>query len=427
MSKKTIRFVIILLILCVMLFLVITYLIPKIKTSALNSSGETAEPDSQEEPAATEIAPVMVEAKASHRGELIIRVSASGQTEAIRQISIIPKISGEIVELPIHEGKFVKKGDVLMKLDDREYQLSLNEARQKLLKARSEYEIQRLDRKTLNSLVDSSAVNRSKKLEQQWQQAQQQYKRGEIDEAQYQKIWLDYQSTQILRGVRHEEMVASRTGFSPALIDYERAQLNLSRCEIKAPFAGLIGDLTVQVGQYAAAGNECCKLVDLSRIRVNVGVLESEVQHLMVGRKATIVLPAFLGEKFEGKIITINPIVDPDTKTCRVTLEMINPDNRIKAGMFAYVKLDALIYHDRLLVPREAILTRDQRNLIFIIQKDEAGKMLAKWSYVETELENEEYVEILNSNLPFQAGDLVITSGHYTLAHDAEVKVLNGE
>jgi hypothetical protein len=59
--------------------------------------------------------------------------------------------------------------------------------------------------------------------------------------------------------------------------------------------------------------------------------------------------------------------------------------------------------------------------LIFIIRENEEGKKLAKWSYVDTGLENEEFVEILKSNLPFQAGDLVIVSGHYTLAHDALV------
>lgn len=424
MSKKTIRIVIILLLVILFTYFLISYLIPKIKRSASKSPGDAAEQGSGEM-VGVDIAPVMVEATASHRGELIIRVSASGQTEAIRQIAIIPKISGEIVELPIYEGKLVKKGDVLIKLDDREYQLSLNDARQKLLKARSEFEVQKLDRKTLNQLVDSSAVNRSERLELQWNSAQQQYRDGEIDEASYQKIWLDYQSAQILRGVRHEEMVASRTGFSSALIEYERSQLNLSRCEIRAPFSGQIGDLDARVGQYAAAGTECCKLVDLSRIRVNVGVLESEVQHLIIGRKATIELPALPGEKFEGKIVTINPIVDPENKTCRVTVEMANPDNRIKAGMFVYVKLDAQVYQDRLLVPREAILTRDQRNLIFVIHENEEGKKLAKWNYVETGLENEEYVEILNSNFPFQMGELVITSGHYTLAHDAEVKLVN--
>ena len=427
MSKKTIRFVIILLVLCALAFLLITYIIPKMKNSASNASGETSEQDNQGAPISAEIAPVMVEARTSHRGDLIIRVSASGQAEPIRQISISPKISSDIVELPIYEGKAVRKGDLLIKFDDTEYQLALNEARQQLLKARAEYEIKKLDRKTLDQLVDSSAVRRFAAMEIKWKKAQQQHRTGEIDEAVYQKIWLDYQSAQILRGVRHEEMVASQTGFSSALINFERAQINLSQCQIHAPFSGRIGDLAVQPGQYISAGKECCKLVDLSRIRVNVGVLESEVQHLAVGKKAYVELPAFPGEKFEGKIATINPIIDPENKTCRVTVEMVNPDNRIKVGMFAYVKLNAQIYHDRLLVPREAILTRDQRNLIFIIRENEEGKQLAKWSYVDTGLENEEFVEILKSNLPFQAGDLVIVSGHYTLAHDALVRVVSGE
>lgn len=423
MSKKNLRLVFILLITVLLTYVLMAYFIPKIKTARSGASSENSS-ETNSEPSSAEIAPVMVEATASHRGDLIVRVSASGQTEAIRQIAIIPKISGEIVELPSFEGKHVKAGELLFKLDDQEYQLSVRDARQRLLKARAEFEIQKLDRKTLSQMVDSSAVTRSEWLEQEWKKAYQQYRHGEIDEASYQKIWLEYQSAQILRGVRHEEMVASRTGFSSALIDYERAQLNLSHCEIRAPFAGQIGDLTVRLGQMVSAGKECCKLVDLSRIRVNVGVLESEVQHLTIGRKGMIELPALPGEKFEGKIVTINPIVDPENKTCRVTVEMVNPGNRIKAGMFAYVKLDAQIYHDRLLVPREAILTRDQRNLIFVIHENEDGKKLAKWNYVQTGLENEEYVEILNSNFPFKAGELVIVSGHYTLAHDAEVKVV---
>ncbi len=426
MSKKILRYVILVLLLSALGIVSALFIIPTLKRSSSSRSKEAAEQNGQEGISA-EIAPIIVTARPSHRGDLIMRISAAGQTEAIQQITIVAKISGEIVKLPIHEGKSVNAGELLIKLDDREYQLALNDARQKLLKARSEFEVQKLDRKTLEQLIDSSAIARSEKLEAQWKIALQRYQDGEMDEASYQKIWLDYQSAQILRGVRHEEMVASRTGFSSALIDYERAQLNLARCEIRAPFAGQIGDLAVRTSQFISAGKECCKLVDLSRIRVNVGVLESEVQHLVVGRKAIIELPAFPGEKFEGKIVTINPIVDPENRTCRVTVEMLNPGNRIKAGMFAYVKLDAQIYHDRLLVPREAILTRDQRNLIFVIHKTDEGKLLAKWNYVQTGLENEEFVEILNANFPFQAGDLVITSGHYTLAHDAEVKVIDGD
>ncbi|MBL7095471.1 efflux RND transporter periplasmic adaptor subunit [candidate division KSB1 bacterium] len=238
---------------------------------------------------------------------------------------------------------------------------------------------------------------------------------------------MNFQSAQILTGVRHEEVVASKTGFSSALNAHERAKLNLSRLTITAPFTGIIGDLNVQPGQYVSPSTECCKIVDLSRVRINVGVLESEIQHLKIGRAASIELPAYPDEKFTGKIVTINPIINPENKTFRVCVELDNPNYKIKAGMFAYVKLDAQIYHDKLLVPRTAILTRDQRTLIFIIRKNEDGKNLAKWSYVDTGLENEEYVEILKSNLGLDAGEQVITSGHYTLAHDAEVRVVSGE
>jgi len=221
MSRKTFHIIITTLLICALIVFAALIVIPKLKNASTSSSDRSTEQGNQEGISA-EIPPVLVSAQPSHRGDLIIRISASGQTEAIRQISIIPKISGEIVALPIYEGKFVKQGDILMKLDDREYQLSFNDDRQKLLKARSEFEVQKLDRKTLNQLVDSSAVNRSERLEQQWNSAQQQYRNGEIDEASYQKIWLEYQSAQILRGVRHEEMVASHIGFSPAISDEDQ-------------------------------------------------------------------------------------------------------------------------------------------------------------------------------------------------------------
>jgi len=425
MSKKILFSVFVIILLSILAFLSVKVIIPKIKNSS--SGTETKIEDTKNAKQGGKASPIMVEAEAAHRGLLVIRVSASGQTEAIRQITLSPKLNGEIIQLPIFEGKIVKQGDLLLKLDDKEYQFSLSETRNKLLKARGEFEIKKIDRKTLSELVDSSAVIKLNLLTKEWKTAQQQYRNGEIDEATYERIRLNYQSAQIIPGVRHEEMVASQTGFSSALINYERAKLNLSHCEIKAPFSGIIGDLKVQLGQFVSSGNECFKIVDLSRIRVNVGVLESEIQHLKVGRSASIQLPAYPDEELKGKIVTINPLVDPDNKTCRVTVEIDNPDFKIKAGMFAYVKLDAQIYQERLMVPRAAILTRDQRNLIFIVRENEEKKKLAKWDYVDTGLENEEYVEILKSNLGLQEGELVLTSGHYTLAHDAEVRVVSGE
>ena len=421
MSKKAIRLLGFLFILLILVLITTTFIIPRFKPG----KDETSENSAEEKTKQVKATPVIVEAGPAFRGDLIIRVSASGGTEAIRQLTICPKIGGEIKELPIREGQFVKRGDLLIKLDDKEHQLELADARNSLLTAQGEYEIKKLDRRTLKQLVDSTAVEKFARVKTEWNKAQKQYKNGEINEASYNSVRLKYQSAQILTGVRHEEVVASKTGFSTAINAYERAKLNLSRLTITAPFTGILGDLNVQLGQYVSASTECCKIVDLSRVRINVGVLESEIQHLKIGRAASIELPAYPGEKFTGKIVTINPIINPENKTFRVCVELSNPNYKIKAGMFAYVKLDAQIYHDKLLVPRTAILTRDQRTLIFVIRKNEDGKSLAKWSYVNTGLENEDYVEILKSNLGLDAGEQVITSGHYTLAHDAEVRVVN--
>ena len=423
MSKKAIRIVGIIVILFFLVLITTTLILPKFKSGKTESS----ETNTEEINKPVKATPVLVEAKPAFQGELIIRVSASGQTEAIRQLTIYPKIGGEISRLPIREGQFLKKGDLLIKLNNTEHQLDLADARNNLLTAQGEYEIKKIDRKTLDELIDSTAVDKYIHAKADWEKAQASYKNGEIEEATYNSKRLNFQSAQILTGVRHEEVVASKTGFSSAINAHERAKLNLSRLTITAPFSGIIGDLNVQSGQYVSPSTECCKIIDLSRVRINVGVLESEIQHLKIGRTASIELPAYPGEKFQGKIVTINPILNPENKTFRVCVELDNPNYKIKAGMFAYVKLDAQIYQDKLLVPRTAILTRDQRTLIFVVRKNEDGTNLAKWSYVDTGFENEEYVEILKSNLGLDPGEQVITSGHYTLAHDAEVRVVGSE
>jgi multidrug efflux pump subunit AcrA (membrane-fusion protein) len=83
--------------------------------------------------------------------------------------------------------------------------------------------------------------------------------------------------------------------------------------------------------------------------------------------------------------------------------------------MFATVKLETDILKNRLLVPKEALLMRDQRALVFVAQEG-----LAKWHYVDVGEGNEEFIEIGSGIV---AGDTVIVDGHYTLAHDVRVRI----
>jgi membrane fusion protein, multidrug efflux system len=202
-------------------------------------------------------------------------------------------------------------------------------------------------------------------------------------------------------------------------------RLDLQRTSLPAPFAGRIASLKAVPGQWVRPGDELMTVVDLDPIRVEVQVLESEVGHLAPGRTAEVTFAAFPGERFTGRVQTINPIVESGTRTARVTVLVPNPGGRVLPGMYARVSLEARRFADRVLVPRSAILERDRRTMLFVYDGDERGG-LAKWRYVTTGLQNDHLVEIVESadTETVRPGETVLTEGHYTLIHDARVRLV---
>jgi len=178
------------------------------------------------------------------------------------------------------------------------------------------------------------------------------------------------------------------------------------------------------------AGTELLTVVDLDPIKVEVQVLEAELGTLSEGRRAEVRFAAFPGEVFRGAIRTINPLVDPESRTGRVTVVLPNADGRIKPGMYAEVALDAEALPDRILVPRTAILERGEgrrRTMLFVYEEGPRGG-LAKWRYVNPGRENDTYVEILVEG-PEQGmvepGEIVLVDGHHYLAHDTPVRLVD--
>jgi len=358
--------------------------------------------------------------------DLVMRLTASGLTRAVREFAIVARVGGSVVKLAAEEGTFVREGRLLLQLDDREYALNLAEARDKLLGAQAEFGLLLQDEARNQSAklavkggngaastTDSSGNRAMHALEQ----LRKKLSSGEISQEAFTKKKLEVETQQIFSGAKRRQLMAHKSGLTQAAIAVQRAELNLAYTKITAPVSGFVADLQVEEGQQVNAGQTCCTLLDLSQIDVEVQVLESEIGLIAEGRKAEVTLPAYPGETFHGTVVHINPKVDVESKTVRVTVRLDNPDSRILPGMFVYAELEAQIFPNRLLVPKDAIVIRDQRKLLFIVRDG-----LAKWCYVETGLENEDYVEILSSTFGLKPGEVVITSGHFTLVHDARVR-----
>jgi len=350
------------------------------------------------------------------RSDLIITLRSPGEAATDRLIGVKAEVEGVVKSLNIRESQHVEKGDLLVQLEDVRYRLDYENAQAIRLKALSELILdQQFSDATRND--NAAGAKKAEQAERLFNETGRLYRKGLISRAEYERRTKIYERELIASGGRKDAVMAAMKGLTQAEINVKKALLNLEKTKIRAPFSGIVTDINVSPGENITAGRELFTLVDLHRLRVHARVLESEIGKMRVGRGVSLKFSAYPGKVFEGKVKAISPLVDPEDKTCRVIVAVENPGEEIKSGMHAEVDIPAEIHENRLLVPQDAVLTRSGRKLIFVVEDG-----LAKWRYIEAGLENEDYVEVVEG---VAEGEAVVIEGHFTLAHDARVRVEN--
>ncbi|UCC73934.1 MAG: efflux RND transporter periplasmic adaptor subunit [Gemmatimonadota bacterium] len=316
------------------------------------------------------------------RDTLVMSVFAAGQAEAFARTLLTAEVEGPVTEVLVREGDQVRRGQVLARIDPERYAFELERAQAQLEQAEATF--------AELTLFDEEIADEELRAERR-------------------------------------RLARAKSGLSGAEVGVREAELNVERATVRAPFAGAVANMAIVPGNRLSQRDSIAEIVDLNRIRIEVQVLETEVPYLEEGRDARVTLSAFPETVLTGRVVSINPVVDPRTRTARVTVMLPNPDGAVKPGMYARVRIAARLFANRTMVPREAILERDNRTLVFLFEPDGASSQgLAKWTYVTTGLENEEFVEIIpgEGTTMLEPGQLVLTDGHYTLIHDARVRLV---
>lgn len=317
------------------------------------------------------------------RDTLWTSVTAAGRSEAVNRATLQAQVAGVIEGVSVRENTKVAAGQPLLQIDTTEYVLGVAAAESNLRRARADYQ---------------------------------------------QKVLFDDRIQDPRVKAQREAYARATSGLDQSEVALRQAQIELARSRVQAPFGGRIADLKVVRGQQVNAGTELMTIVDLDPIKVEVNVLEAEMGLLGEGKRASIRFAAFPGETFEGRIATVNPVVDPEKRTGRVTVLLTNPNGRIKPGMYAEVSLAATSFPDRVLVPRAAILERGEgtRRKMLFVYKEDGPLARADWRYVTTGRENDSLVEIVPSDEGMvQPGEIVLVDGHHYLAHDTPVRLVD--
>lgn len=348
------------------------------------------------------------------RGDLTAWVSTNGYSMPILSYEVMPTVSGQVIEMDAFNGKEVRKGDLLFKIDDTEYALSLERAQDQLLSARIEYSLQKEAPGT--SSPSARKARELDSLQSLYEKSKRQYELGKIPKDQYERIKRDYEAMEIYSTVNREDVIASRTGLTAAIINYEKARLDLQNTRVTSPVNGLVADCSVERGSYVRAGMLCMRIIDISKIKIKCEVTETDLIKIHEGDPVEADFIAFPGLKLYGKVNEINPTIDIQRRTAIVTAVVDNLQGRVKAGMYATVKIGTSSLKNVIIIPQSALLVRENRTLVFTVEDG-----LSQWKYVKLGKGNDKYYQVLDG---LSVGDTLIVSGNYNLAHQAKVKIV---
>jgi RND family efflux transporter MFP subunit len=367
-------------------------------------TSESSEPERKEKT-------ITVDAAEVRQGELVIPIYADGAIRTPRSVEVRTKVAGEVVDVYVRDGDRVRRGQLLAKIDERPYILDLEESRYRHLQALTQIAV---EGDTLNIKGEILA-----RFEEQRGELEDLHRRGQLTRTEYQARLLKLELEALQDGAFRSEVLSQRTGLADAVVSEERAKLNLENTEIRAPFNGIVQGVDVVPGEIASIGITVCQVYNNERLEAAVNVLEADLGNLVEGRPVLLAIPA-TGDTLRARVDVISPYLDESSRTCEVLVRFENTEGRFRPGMFVRAEIAGWIYPDLLQVPKAAVLTRDDRPLVFKVVEDRA-----QWLYVDTGLENANWVEILNvhSGGSLAPGEKVVVTNHLTLAHEAKIKV----
>ncbi len=380
-------------------------------TAADSTAADTSAADTTATKAKKEKA-IKVNAGLVRNGKLVQPVYADGVLRTTQRVEVRGKLGGELVSVRVRNGQRVRAGQLLAQIDDREYVLALEESRYRHIQALSEIaaegEEQVADQAALDAFVEQRDALMALRS------------RREITEEQFQARLLDLELASLKQGAFRQDTFAQRTGLADARIAEERARLNLEYTKIRAPFAGIVSGLVAVKGEILSVGQALCHVTDDTELEAVVNVLEADLGNLTEGRAALVAVPA-VDDTIQAVVDVISPVLDEASRTCECLIRFPNHEGRYRPGMFVRAEVAARIHENRLMVPRDAVLIRDDRPLVFKVTDEPR----AQWLYVDTGLENSEWIEILkvHSGGSLADGESVVVSDHLTLAHEAKLKI----
>ena len=318
-----------------------------------------------------EPSPLPVTAEVASVDTLFEVVNSTGRITSARTQSLSAMIQGEIVQAPDHIGEEVNDGEIV-------FRIASGESASRLSSASSSY-------RNALALYEFECENYRSELTPDIQR-----------------------------------MLRQTTGLTDAQTTLSGAQTQYSNSAITAGFNGVVSDISAREGMIVYAGAALGEIIDPWSLQVEVSLDERALVQCMKGQRVYVTIPSLNDTTIVGTVASVSPIIDPSLRAGKVVIDLPVIPN-LRSGATTRVEIVIAVHENQLVIPEEAVLIRDDRDMVFVVTDGHAG-----WRYLTLGPKGRGYVAVLESDLEgVEEGEQVITSGHYSLAHDAPVAVVN--
>ncbi|MFA5388351.1 MAG: efflux RND transporter periplasmic adaptor subunit [Candidatus Omnitrophota bacterium] len=220
-------------------------------------------------------------------------------------------------------------------------------------------------------------------------------------------------SGKILEKVKEEGAVVEK-GDIVAYIDRDEVGFKFEKAPVESPLTGIIGRVYVDIGSSVSPATPIALVVYMDNVKISLDIPEKYLSKIMLGQSAEINVDAYPAETFKGEISKISPVVDQDTRTAPIEINIKNKEHKLKSGMFARV---SLVIDERKSVPailKEAIIGREPDTYVYTVRE---GKAFLK--KVSLGLRQDQYVEVKEG---LGQGEEVVVMGQQRLKDAVSVK-----
>lgn len=339
-----------------------------------------------------------------------------GTVRPQRTAVVAAEVSGVIVDFESDEGRFLKKGEVICRLDVEPFQLRLDQARGELASLKAQLEEQEHGEREEDLRRLAALVAEAEAILQKWTFEKARIldlrQRGQGTEKEQNDTEMEYLAAERRLTQARATYDKARNGARPEVLSRWRQEVaakeagvrllerEVRKASIVAPFDGFLVAKRTEVGEWINAGGPVCEMIDVETVRVRVDVPESVIAFARVGERASVEIEALAAQPESApvsraaKIARVVPRATASARTFPIEIDLPNADHALLPGMFVWAYVPGGPVGIRTMVNRDAIVSQGPSKQVFIVQKGEAGAALAVPVPVTTGMELEGEIEV---------------------------------